>query len=62
MTPQKQQAHEHLFELAMILAMGLQRLSERKSSQFSPVHSENTLDCEAASGGHVRPKAQEMLP
>jgi hypothetical protein len=59
MTPQKQQAHEQLVELAMVLAVGLQRLYERKSSQFSPVQSENPLDCGVMSGGHACRKAQD---
>lgn len=49
-------------EVAAILAAGLQRLFERKSSQFSPVQSETLLDCGAAFEGHVHRKAEDMAP
>ena len=46
-------------EVAAILAVGLQRLFERKSSQFSPVQSETPLDCEAVSRSHVPLKIKD---
>ena len=48
-------------EVAAILAAGLQRLSQRKSSQISPVQSETPLDCGAVSGD-VCPKKEDFTP
>jgi len=62
MTTEKQEITSELAELATILAAGLQRLLQRKSSQISPVKSETPLDCEATSGGHVRRKFENLNP
>lgn len=50
-----------LLEIGTILAAGLQRLFERKSSQISQRAAETLLDCKAPSGGHVRPANQDIL-
>jgi hypothetical protein len=39
-------SREKLVEIATILALGLQRLSERKSSPNSPSETDSPLDCE----------------
>jgi hypothetical protein len=49
-------------EAAAILAAGLQRLLERKSSQKSYRIAETPLDCRARSEGHVRKKAEDVTP
>ncbi|MEH2550752.1 hypothetical protein V1283_007397 [Bradyrhizobium sp. AZCC 2262] len=51
-----------LGEISAILAVGLQRLLQRKSSQFSPEKSETPLDCRAVSSGHIHPKDQGIAP
>jgi len=38
-------SREKLVEIATILALGLQRLSERKSSPNSPPEADSPLDC-----------------
>jgi hypothetical protein len=53
---------DHLTEIAAILAAGLLRLSERKSSQKSRGTAETPLDCGAVSGGHVRKKIEDVTP
>jgi hypothetical protein len=53
---------EHLTEIAAILAAGLLRLSERKSSQISRREAETPLDCGAAPEGHVREKREDLSP
>jgi hypothetical protein len=44
---------DELGEIAGILALGLLRLSARKSSQISAGNRENPLDFEPGSHGHV---------
>jgi hypothetical protein len=51
-----------LGEISAILAAGLQRLFDRKSSQKLPGVAETPLDCRALSGGHVRKRTQDMTP
>ena len=43
-------SREKLVEIATILALGLQRLSERKSSPNSPSETDSPLDCEPVFG------------
>ena len=57
-----QQVRDELAELATILAAGLQRLSDRKSSQKLRGVAETPLDCRALSEGHVRAKSEDMVP
>jgi hypothetical protein len=49
-----------LAEVAGILALGLLRLSDRKSSQISRREAETPLDCGAAPEGHVRKKREDV--
>jgi hypothetical protein len=49
-----------LDEIAIILAAGLQRLFNRKSSRISPSDTETPLDCRPPSGGHVRKRAEDL--
>jgi hypothetical protein len=56
------QALAPLGEISAILAAGLLRLSERKSSQKSSRAAETPLDCGAVSGGHVRKKREDVTP
>jgi hypothetical protein len=56
------QNDDPLADLAAILAAGLQRLSERKSSQKSRGVTETPLDCRPPSRGHVRKKAEDVAP
>lgn len=56
------QVCEEIAELASILATGLQRLCERKSSRLSHCKEENPLDCEAVIEGHVRQNRKELTP
>jgi hypothetical protein len=51
-----------LEELADILAAGLQRLSDRKSSRKMHGVAETLLDCSALSGGHVRKRTEDLTP
>jgi hypothetical protein len=53
---------DHLAELAGILAVGLQRLLDRKSTHLSRSDEENPLDCRAAVEGHVRQNRKELIP
>jgi hypothetical protein len=53
---------DHLTEIADIFSAGLQRLSERKSSQISRREAETPLDCGALSVGHVRKKREDVTP
>jgi hypothetical protein len=53
---------ERLTEISAILAAGLLRLSERKSSQISRREAETPLDCGAAPEGHVRKKREDVSP
>jgi hypothetical protein len=53
--------HDPLAELASILAGGLQRLFDRKSSRKLPVVGETPLDCQPPSGGHVRKRTKDMI-
>lgn len=57
-----QAADEKLAELATVLAAGLQRLLERKSSPLSHRSEENALDCGAVIEGHVRQNSKELTP
>ena len=45
--------HDHLTEIATILAAGLLRLRGRKSSPNLPVQADSSLDCERVVGGDV---------
>lgn len=49
-------------EIGAILATGLQRLLERKSSHLSRCIEENPLDCHQVIEGHVRPNNKELAP
>ena len=51
---------ERLETIASILAAGLQRLLERKSSLNSQRDANNSLDCEQLSRGHVVRKTEGM--
>ncbi|MCK1723232.1 hypothetical protein [Bradyrhizobium sp. 141] len=51
-----------LLEIAAILAVAHQRLSERKSSQKTRCGTETLLDCGERSEGDVARKAQEVTP
>jgi hypothetical protein len=53
---------ENLGEIAAILAAGLQRLFDRKSTQKSHGVAETLLDCRALSGGHVRETSEDVTP
>jgi hypothetical protein len=53
---------EDLAELGSLLAVGLQRLLERKSSHLSRCNDENPLDCGAVVEGHVRQSSKELIP
>jgi hypothetical protein len=46
-------AHEHIAEIAEILAAGLMRLHARKSSPFSASTGDSSLDCPARQSGHA---------
>lgn len=59
LSPQKR---AELVELAGILAAGLQRLLERKSSRLSRCNEENPLDCAAIIDGHVLQNGKELTP
>jgi len=50
--------HNDLTEVGAILAAGLQRLLERKSTQKSRCKVENPLDCYTAIDGDVRQTAR----
>ncbi|MGY2915775.1 hypothetical protein [Bradyrhizobium sp. USDA 3262] len=50
---------EDLAELGSLLAIGLQRLLERKSSPLSHRSEENPLDCDEVVEGHVRRNSKE---
>lgn len=45
-------AADRIAEIGEILALGLIRLRARKSSQFSDVNGESSLDCVATQSGH----------
>lgn len=51
-----------LAEVAVILAVGLQRLLRRKSSHLSPSFSENPLDCGVVIEGHIQQMDKELTP
>lgn len=51
-----------LLEISAILAAGLQRLFDRKSSQNSHCVEETPLDCRAPSERHVRQKSKDITP
>jgi hypothetical protein len=51
---------ERLLELSDILAIGLQRLMDRKSSPLSHRGEENPLDCDEVVEGHVRRISKEL--
>jgi hypothetical protein len=48
-----EQNHEHLAEIAELLAAGLMRLRARQSSALSPDLGESSLDCPANQSGHA---------
>ena len=52
----------NLPEVAGILATGLQRLWERKSSQKLRCTAETLLDCEPKRRGHVHCNAEDIAP
>lgn len=63
MQPEAQHSYqEELAELGALLAAGLQRLLERKSSHLSRRSEENPLDCGAVIEGHVRQNGKELTP
>jgi len=51
---------EALVEISAILAAGLLRLFERKSSQKSPTGAETLLDCGTPFEGHVQQKCEDV--
>lgn len=51
-----------LLEIAAILAVAHQRLSERKSSQKTRYSTKTLLDCGEQSEGDVARKVQEITP
>jgi hypothetical protein len=53
--------HDDLAELAAILAAGLLRVLERKSSQILPCEAKTPLDCEPRSGGDAT-VTSEVIP
>jgi len=57
-----QSNQDGLVEVASILAVGLQRVLERKSSQNLTYDSNSLLDCAGLSGGDVTRKPQEVTP
>lgn len=52
--------HDDLAELAAILAAGLVRLLERKSSQILHHEAKTPLDCEPRSGGDAAVKSEDI--
>lgn len=56
------QGGEAIVELAAILAVAHQRLSERKSSRKISRGAKTLLDCDQQSEGDVARKAQEVTP
>jgi hypothetical protein len=53
---------EHLTEAAFILAAGLQRLLDRKSSPVSARPGNSSLDCKAPLEGDVSGKSEDIAP
>lgn len=53
---------EAIVEIAAILAIAHQRLSERKSSPKSSCGTKTLLDCDQKSEGDVARRAQEVTP
>jgi hypothetical protein len=51
---------EHLTEIAEILALGLQRLIARQSSELSADSGEKSLHCDAGQSGHAGPVSPEV--
>jgi hypothetical protein len=49
-------------EISLILAAGLQRLLDRKSSRKSASHADSSLDCESYVRGHVPSKREGKQP
>ncbi|MET4631210.1 hypothetical protein ABIB83_008271 [Bradyrhizobium sp. I1.8.5] len=49
-------------EIAAILAAGLQRVLQRKSSLISQCEVETPLDCEPEFGGDVDRKSEDIAP
>jgi hypothetical protein len=54
--------HNDLAEVAAILAAGLLRVLERKSSQNLRREAKTPLDCERACGGDVAVKSEDIAP
>jgi hypothetical protein len=55
-------AHSALDEIGSILAAGLQRLLDRKSSPISARGANSSLDCEAPAEGDVANKSEDIAP
>lgn len=53
---------EHLTEAASILAAGLLRLLDRKSTPISRREANSSLDCEAPAEGDVSGKSEDSPP
>jgi hypothetical protein len=53
---------DHLTEVAEILALGLQRLNARQSSDFSERRGESSLHSDADQSGHAAPFSPEASP
>jgi hypothetical protein len=51
---------EHLTEIAEILALGLQRLIARQSSELSADSGESSLHYDASQSGHAGPLSPEV--
>jgi hypothetical protein len=56
------QTHTNVQEISAILALGLQRLLERKSSHLSQYQEENQLDCGEAIHSHVQQAGKDLSP
>jgi len=54
--------HDDLAEIAALLAAGLLRLLERKSSQILPREAKTLLDCGPQSEGDVARKSEDIAP
>jgi hypothetical protein len=55
-------ATERLIEVAEILALGLQRLIARQSSELSADSGESSLHYNASQSGHAGPVSPEVAP
>jgi hypothetical protein len=54
------EASERLGEVAEILALGLQRLIARQSSELSADSGESSLHYDASQSGHAKPVSPEV--